>query len=210
MAHEIGPRIFLFSGFISLVFIGLFTTTLFFFTKDKFVESKKMILFLILGIFALVNLLYFTNIIPPIPLSLKDAGVYHSIERNADGNYAVTYEDHGWRGYFDFYPDFSEVSGTPIYAYSAIFSPKDLNIVVVHQWQYFDTSKNKWITESTIRLSVIGGRDGGFRTYSSQTELAPGKWRVNIETDQGQTIGRLRFTIVSTNTAPVLTSGIKQ
>ncbi|HEV7423844.1 MAG TPA: hypothetical protein VGO21_01510, partial [Candidatus Paceibacterota bacterium] len=106
--HRIGPWIFILSGAISLIFIVLFLFILFHFLKNEFTESKKIILFLILGIFSLVNFLYFTNLIPPIPLSLKDAGVYHSIQKNATGNYDVTYEDYGWREYFQFYEDFRE------------------------------------------------------------------------------------------------------
>ena len=154
----------------------------------------------------MINVLYFTNLIPPIPLSLKDAGVYHSIQKNKEGNYDVTYEDPGWQGYFKLYPDFEEVSGSPIYAFSAIFSPKDLNLTILHEWQHYDETKKKWTTESIIKLSVVGGRDGGFRTYSKRTNLTSGKWRVNVKTEQGQNIGHLRFNIVPVETEPVLST----
>jgi hypothetical protein len=182
---------------------------LFIFIRDRFNESKKLILFLILGIFALVNFLYFTDLIPPIPLSLKDAGMFHSIEKNGDGNYDVTYENYGWRGYFNLYPDFKEVAGSPIYAYSAIFSPKNLNITIIHEWQHYDETKGKWITNGVISLPVIGGRDGGFRTYSERSNLAPGKWRVNVKTTQGQTIGTMRLNIVPSGVEPVLANDTK-
>jgi len=208
--HQIGALVFLLSGFLSLIFITIFVSIVFALTKDRLNESKKMVSFLVLGIFALVNFLYFTNLIPPIPLSLKDAGVYHSIQRNADGNYDVTYEDYGWKGYLSLYPDFEEVIGSPVYAYSAIFSPKGLNINIIHEWQYHDETQNKWITYMTIKLPVVGGRDGGFRTYSMGTDLTPGKWRVNIKTEQGQTIGHLLFNVILVGTQPVLANDIKQ
>jgi hypothetical protein len=210
LMHQIGARIFLLSGLISLIFITIFILILFYFIRNKLKESKKIIVLLIAGIFILVNFLYFTNLIPPIPLSLKDGGMYHSIQKNTDGNYAVTYENYGWREYFEMYPNFSEVPGSPVYAYSAIFSPKSLNITILHEWQHYDSTTGKWITDSVISLPLIGGRDGGFRTYSLRSNLTPGKWRVNIKTEQGQTIGSLRFNIVPTNTAVVLSSEIKQ
>jgi len=154
--------------------------------------------------------LYFTNLIPPIPLSLKDADVLHSIQRNTDSNYDVTYENHGWREYFQMYPDYNETPGSPVYAYSAIFSPQDLNLNIVHEWQYYDAVQKKWLTESIINLPVVGGRNGGFRTYSVRSNLAPGKWKVNIKTDQGQTIGHLRFNVISSQIEPVLASGVKK
>jgi hypothetical protein len=136
--------------------------------------------------------------------------MYHSIEKNADGNYDVTYENYGWRGYFNLYPNFREVYGEPVYAYSAIFSPKGLNLTIIHEWQYYDGVQKKWITRETVNLPVVGGRDGGFRTYSERSNLTSGKWRVNIKTSQGQTIGTLHFNVVFVDTEPTLTGDIKQ
>lgn len=207
--HKIGAWVFLLSGIFSLVFIALFLKVLFYFIKDKFNKNKKMIALPILGIFILVNFFYFTNLIPPVPLSLKNAGVYHSIQKNREGNYDVTFEDYGWRGYFNLYSDFKQISGKPVYVFSAIFSPKNLNLTILHEWQYYNEIQNKWTTEKTISLPVIGGRDGGFRTYSMRSNLTSGKWRVNVKTQFGQIIGRLRFNIISSNTEPLLTTAVK-
>lgn len=209
LMHKIGIRVFLISGFASLIFIILFLLILFYFIKNEFTESKKLIISLIIGIFLLVNFLYFTNLIPPIPLSLKEGGIYHSIQKNSEGNYDVTYEDYGWKGYFKLYPDFNEVAGEPIYAFSAIFSPQDLNLTIFHKWEHYDETQNKWTNESEIALPVVGGRDGGFRTYSMRLNIAPGKWRVKIKTAQGQTIGQLRFNIILNTTDPLLTPATK-
>ena len=191
VVHKIGAWVFLLSGFISLALIFIFIKILFYFVrnkKDTFNKSKKMLVFSIGSIFVLVNFLYFTDLIPPIPLSLKDAGVYHSIEKRSDGNYNVSYEDYGWKGYFKLYPDFKIVGGGSVYAYSAIFSPRNLNITIIHEWQHYEEARREWKTERVVNLPVVGGRDGGFRTYSARLNLEPGKWRVNIKTEQNQTI----------------------
>lgn len=206
--HKIGTWIFLLSGLVSLIFIFAFILILSSFVKREFAESKKLIVSLILGITVLVNVLYFTNLIPPMPLSLKDAGVYHFIEKNNDGNYVVAYEDSNWKKYFDLYPDFNKPAGAPVYAFSAIFSPRNLNITIVHEWQYYNETQGKWVTNKTINLLVKGGRDGGFRTYSMRSNIGAGKWRVNIKTDSGQTIGHLRFQIFPTDTEPELTTKV--
>jgi len=215
--HRIGRSIFLLSGLLSLVFIAVFVLILFRFIKDKKSQnvlgghdSKRMTMYSVLGVFVLVNVLYFTNLIPPIPLSLKDADVYHLIRKNEEGNYDVTYEDHGWKGYFKLYQDFQMAPGTPVYAYSAIFSPRRLNIHILHEWQHYDEETGKWKTASTVNLPVIGGRDGGFRTYSVRYNLEPGKWRVNIKTEQDQTIGHLRFNLVPVDTVPPLSFEVKK
>ncbi len=214
--HKISTPIFLLSGALSLVTIMLFVFILFYFITSKEkkeiaekTESKKIIFVVIGGIFVLVNFLYFTNLIPPIPLSLKETGMYHSVQKNTTGNYAVTYEDHGWRGYFTLYPTFTQVPGQPIYAFSAIFSPKDLDLTVVHEWQHFNDKTTRWVTESTISLPVLGGRDGGFRTYSSRTNIAEGKWRVNIKTKDGLSMGHIRFNVVNSDTGVLLSETVK-
>jgi hypothetical protein len=202
--HKIGPWIFLLSGVISLIFIALFILILFYFTKEKFTASKKIVFSLVISIFALVNFMYFTNLIPPIPLSLKDADVYHSIQKNQAGNYDATYEDFGWKKYFKLYQDFNKTQGDTIYAYSAIFSPKNLNLNIIHEWEHYDPIKRKWSVETIVTLPVTGGRDGGFRTYSMRSSLENGKWRVNVKTELGQTIGRIRFNILHTEIEPIL------
>lgn len=207
--HRIGGTVFLISGAISLIFILLFIRILFYYVKDKLAEGRKTVAFLIAGIFGFINFLYFTNLIPPIPLSLKDAGVYHSVIKNNEGNYVATREDNGWKKYFEIYPDFTETPDSPVYAFSAIFSPKSLNLTIIHEWQHYDEIQRKWIVERTISLPVVGGRDGGFRTYSLRTNIAPGKWKVIIKTEHGQTIGSLRFKITQAATLPDLITEIK-
>lgn len=211
LLHKIGTKVFLLAGAISLTIITLFVVFLFYLIKNKHKEeqeSKKFIFSMVLGIFFLVNILYFTNLIPPIPLSIKDAGVYNSVTR-ANNNYEVTYEDHGWKDYFKLYPEFKLVPGMPAYVFSAVFSPKDLNITAVHEWQYYDEKNGKWITQSMIKLPVSGGREAGFRTYSMKSALMQGKWRVNIKTEEGLIIGRVRFYAMDSDTPGILTNAIK-
>ena len=169
-----------------------------------------MISLLIIGIFIIINLLYFTNLIPPIPLSLKEGSIYHSIQKNLEGNYDIIKENYGWKEFFNLYKNINKIPGTAIYAYSAVFSPKDLNLTIFHEWQYYNKTQKKWITGSVVRLPVIGGRDGGFRTYSMHSNLSNGRWRVNVKTESGQIIGRIRFNILLSEIEPILMTGVKK
>lgn len=207
--HQIGAVTFIISGLLSLVLIKVFIVILFYYSKDKFSESRRMIYFLIGSIVVLVNFLYFTNLIPPIPLSLKDGVVAHSVRKNADDNYDLVREDHGWQSYFHIYQDYNQPTNAPVYAYSAVFSPKGLNITILHEWQRYDLVRGEWVTESIISLPVIGGREGGFRTYSKKSNLAYGKWRVNITTDNHKTIGVLRFNLLPADKQPELVTETK-
>jgi hypothetical protein len=203
LLHQIGPWIFLISGLASVIFISLFLYLIWHSSGKKFRQNKYIIFSSIAGIFILVNALYFTDILPPIPLSLKDAGVYYSIQRNSQGDYVTIGETEPWTNYFKFYPDFHYLPNSPVIVYSAIFSPSKLNITVVHQWQRQDAQTGKWLTVSQVPLTVVGGRDGGFRTYSEKTlDITPGHWRVNVLTTRGQVIGRIRFNLVLADALP--------
>lgn len=206
--HKIGDWVFVLSGILSLIIIWFFLRILFNFIKEN-KKNRKAVALLISGIFILVNFLYFTNMIPPMPLSLKDAGVYYNITKNSEGNYELMYENTGWRKYLQLYPDFNKVAGTPVYVFSAIFSPKNLNLNIIHEWQHYNEATKEWFTESVVNLPVIGGRDGGFRTYSMRSNISAGKWRVNIKTNTGKTIGHLRFNIVPAATTPVFSVVVK-
>jgi hypothetical protein len=47
----------------------------------------------IIFVFFIFNLAYFSNIIPPVPLSIKNADIVHKIEKYSDGKYVITKED---------------------------------------------------------------------------------------------------------------------
>ena len=210
VTHQIGPKIFIASGIASLIAIAIFLVILFFATREKFYKSKWLVAAGIGGIYIVFNILYFANIIPPIPLSLKDAGVYHSLSRDVDGNYVVEYENEGIKSYFTAYDPYHYVSGDIVYAYSSVFSPTDININIIHQWQYYDATTKKWTDSARVVLPLVGGRDGGFRTYSENSDLTPGLWRVNIQTTQGQLLGRIKFDVIAANSEPLLTPAVNK
>lgn len=205
--HQIGRIMFILSGLLSLAVLAIFILCLWHISRERFRESKKLLYLAVGGITILINVLYFTNLIPPIPLSLKDAGVYHSIIRNSDGNYSATSEPQGFWDYFKSYESFNETGGQPVYVFSSIFSPTNLNTQVVHEWQHYDEATKKWMTTNKIKLSIVGGRDGGFRTYSIKIITNPGLWRVNVQTLQGQLIGRIKFEVKNVDAVPDLITG---
>jgi len=213
LLHQIGREVFLMSGGISLIALLLFLFALRVFTKEGFKKGKTVLLTSIVSIYIIVNAFYFLNLIPPLPLSLEDAGIYHSINKNIDGNYTVTYEQGTFwdqaLAYVNIYPTYHEVLGAPVYAYSAVFSPIAFDTTIIHQWQHYDSDQKKWITVSTVSLPVIGGRENGYRTYSLQYISAPGAWRVNVQTSAGQLIGRMLFTVTMQEEMPQLSTETK-
>lgn len=203
--HQIGPWMFAYSGIVALVLIALFLELLIAIVptaKKQLTTCARAIAV----IYVLFNVLYFTNAIPPLPLSLKDAGVYHSVVHDtAAGDYVVQGEQEPWYDLlFPFDDTFHELPGQSVYVYTSIFAPSGLSTQVLHQWQYDE--QGKWVTEAVIEYPIVGGRDGGYEGYSELANPAPGKWRVNVITQYGQIIGRISFTVIdATSSAPYVT-----
>jgi hypothetical protein len=174
---------------------------------ERYIEGRKLRVFIIFSVYAIVNVLYFTNIIPPIPLALKSVGVYHTIAK-ISGGYKVEYEPETspfvfWRKESGI---FHAASGDSAYLFSAIFAPTSLTVPVLHEWSYFDQEKKVWVVTNRIKYIIEGGRDAGYRGYSKKDNITPGSWRVVIMTEQGQRIGSVYFTVISSATPPVLKS----
>ncbi|MES2225902.1 MAG: DUF2914 domain-containing protein [Patescibacteria group bacterium] len=145
---------------------------------------------------------YFAGLLPPIPLTLKQGGIYHDITRTA-GAYVVQGES--VRAWWD--PREQVVHhapGTPLYAYSAISAPQAFSAGIMHVWQYQD--HGKWSTRSTVAFVVSGGRKEGYRGYSIVDNPAAGNWRVLVQTIDGQTIGKFSFVVQNVSQEPVLTT----
>lgn len=201
LLHEIGAAVFLLSGAASIAAIGVFIFVLRKFSRERFAGRAKWFTRGAIAVIVIaVNALYFANLIPPLPLSLKDAGIYQSFIVNSPGNYTAEAENQGPFAFFDWSETIDVAPNTPLYAYTAVFSPTALNTNVVHVWQYYNATSSAWETRSRVTLAVTGGGDQGYRTFSLIPSAAAGAWRVNVETPQGQLIGQLRFDVVATST----------
>ncbi len=207
--HRIGEGIFILSGLVSLLLLALFLVAIKKIAKERFVKSKYTVIGAVLGIFVVVNTLYFFDLIPPIPLALKDSGVYHSITRAQGGTYLATTEQKTVADYFSFNTDINIMQGEPVYVFSAIFSPTAFRTSIIHEWQLYDETARAWVTMSRIPLAAAGGRADGYRTYSKKNAIVPGKWRVNVETTNGQIIGRIGFVVHIVDIEPVLIQEVK-
>ena len=64
---------------------------------------RMQILVGVLAVFATVNIFYFLKILPPLPLALADAGVYHSVKKVGNVYQAVE-EPQAWTTYYGLPP----------------------------------------------------------------------------------------------------------
>ena len=77
--HTMGRLVFLLSGALTLVLWWLFLRVIRKRAKESFSHRERAVVTSSAAIFILVTILYFMNVIPPLPLSLQDASVHHSI-----------------------------------------------------------------------------------------------------------------------------------
>ncbi len=204
LLRRLGTDVFILSGFLSLGVVAVLMYLVKKTAPGKFSERRKAGAFFTIGaIYVLFNILYFTNIIPPIPLSMKEAGIYHKIERIFNGNYALYGEQKEW---YEFWRknEFHFLPGGSVYAYSAIFAPTKIESRIFHRWSFYDENENRWIELAKIGFPIFGGRDGGYRGYSVKESVFPGKWRVDVVTERGQIVGRINFKILKAQIAPEL------
>ena len=79
--------------------------------------------------------------------------------------------------------------------YTAVSAPAGLREPIYHLW------RKDGIQVARVALSpILGGRPGGYRTYSKRSELGTdlaGHWTVDVLTVQGQLIGRVRLVVTS-------------
>jgi hypothetical protein len=200
MLHSVGAFAFLLTGVISLALMALF---LFILSgsarlfrgklgRHRIIESSAIVF----GIFSAFTVLYFTHLIPPVPLSLKAIGTYHSITRSTEG-YAGAYEPAPW---WQFWSETSRTyhaqAGKAAYCFSSIFAPGGITAPIVHHWEWYDPATEGWATMARVTFPITGGRTGGYYGYSIKSLTALGSWRCNVETERGALIGRTHFTAV--------------
>jgi hypothetical protein len=201
---RMGAGVFLLSGLVSVVIvltlIGLFAYV----SRERVMRHARNMSVAIGGIVVLMNTLYFTNIIPPIPLSLKDAGVYHAVWKSTDGTYHVLDEERDWKDRIWPIRTIHLAPQERAYAYSSVFAPTRITTRITHEWEFFNESTNDWEVQFTYSFGIVGGRDGGYRGYTEKMQVPIGKWRVNVRTPDGLLLGRLRFNVARVATAPNL------
>lgn len=214
LLHSVGTLVFLASGALSLVVIAGFLSLVYiivFRGRERGLHIYEVSVLVAL-VFLLYNILYFLNIIPPVPLALRDIGVYHSLTRlsapagGEQGIYTAAYEPVPW---YEFWHNTSSVftvfSSGQASCFSSVFAPSNLSAPIFHRWERRDDIANKWVTVARISFDISGGRDAGYRGFTASA-VTPGRWRCDVETESGALIGRTSFTVESASTTPALST----
>lgn len=198
LTGKMGALVFLTSGFLAVLVIYGFMRLLYLIVPNYLDMQMKSLIFTIGSIFIGLNTLYFTNIIPPIPLSLKDVGIYHSVVHFENGDYQLKYEEGKWWQFFkDSDKVFHPVAGDNVFCFAKVFAPTRLATDIYHTWEYKDEN-GKWIEHTSLSYSIAGGRSDGYRGYTLIQNFSDGEWRCSVETGRGQVLGKEVFKVDST------------
>ena len=195
LTGSMGKAVFILSGVLATIVFALVIKCLNYIGPQRMKQSWKGIAAGALAVLAVLNACYFTNVLPPLPLAMTRAGVYHSIRR--DGNvYRAIGEA---RSLFTLpwsEPVVHIMPGESLSLYSAVFAPIQLQTKILHIWQRYDDAAKSWRTQAVVAYSITGGREGGYRGYSVKSLPAKGHWRVNIATADGLLVGRVAFNVI--------------
>ena len=201
--RSLGTEMFLLAGAASLVLTALFLLALSRVARARMRLALLSTVRSVIIIFLAFNVLYFSNLIPPLPLALKEAGVYHSVERQSGGMYRLMGEALPWyEPYLRYNTVLHLTQGESAYVFTAVFAPTGLSTPIAYEWEHREDGE--WIPRGRIAFSIMGGRDGGYRSYSMLEDPEEGMWRVNVLTPDGRIIGRVSFTVIRASTTPML------
>jgi len=143
---------------------------------------------------------YLLRVIPPAPLSIPFIGVYHAVERTEEG-YRLAHERPWWRFWHNGDQVFRAQPGDRVVVFFRIFSPARFADRVRMRW-YWEPGGRGWLLQDSIPIDIVGGREQGFRGYGFKANYQPGRWKVQVETEDGREIGRVYFTLESVAEAP--------
>ena len=209
--HQMNSGTFLKSSAISVLVTSLFIIGLSFAGWKRLKESLLEVLGGVIGVLLIVNISYFTGIIPPLPLALREVGVYHTLTYQAKASGVGTYVTQGesgsvhWWDALQITPEtIHVVPGDSLSVFSSVFAPVSFSTAIIHKWEWYDQTTHSWKRQAEVAFGISGGRDGGYRGYSTVSVLKAGKYRVSIETLDGQVIGRTYFTIQTVQVEPAL------
>jgi hypothetical protein len=200
---QVGTTIFLMSGALSFVLTVTVFAVAFPLRRAGWFGSMKPVIGCIAVTYVLLNVFYFADLIPPVPLGLKQAGIYHAVRRTADG-YEVRYVSPPAYRFWEKYDDPLYLTpGGSAYCYTSIFAPRGIHVPVHHQWRRYLRGTG-WVTTDRIAFEISGGREGGYRGFSHKRLITPGKWRVEVATDDGAILGRIDFDVFEKSGEPPL------
>jgi hypothetical protein len=196
----IGPWVFMGSGVLALLVVAGVIKLLLFYIPNYIALQFRFIIFSLSGAFLIFQGMYWSNIIPPIPLSLYELSVVHNVNRpNETGEYVISYERTAWWNIKEWWRPTLHIGNSGKAAcFSSVFAPSKMTVDVFHVWEKYDYDKKVWEERFRVNYPISGQARSGYRGYSQTTSATAGKWRCSVKTGRGQVLGHRTFIIDTT------------
>ncbi|NQZ01590.1 MAG: DUF2914 domain-containing protein [Bdellovibrionales bacterium] len=194
---SLGPLIFCLSLAVGCIFLFAKLQVLKKLGVEAEVQRKQMLIPWGLVLVAFLAF-YFLKILPPVPLSLKEIGVYHSVEKTADNKYKLSYYKPWWKFWSKASADFEAAPDDKVIVFFRLFAPSNFTEEIRLQWSHRPPS-GEWQDYDTIPIRIFGGRGKGFRGYGSKQNFSEGEWKTRVLTSDGREIGRVYFDLEAVN-----------
>lgn len=145
LIRQMNTTVFMVSGVVSLAITLALIITIYVVSPSTRADIHlgKM-LAIIASIYVFINLFYYFNLIPPVPLALDTGVAAYRVERDND-RYFVSYEKDEW---YKFWRNnrFNYIykPGEEVFVFSSIFAPTHLEKSVAHLWKWFSPHTRQW------------------------------------------------------------------
>ena len=181
-------------------FIWFFLSTLLSFGMCMFIwkisHRKKSILVAPALISILLVVAYIMNWVPPVPLVLKQKIACQNFDK---ATYTCDIDDPNiFQSIGLQIPSVHKVDSSEVYFLASIYAPAKLKAELEYLWYYQDPQTGKYkLTDriSSGRMTLNGGRESGFRTFTRKKNTPPGKYRVEVAYKNGAVIGSGTFEV---------------
>ncbi len=200
LIKEMNTLIFIISGLLSLgttlaLIIFIYSSS----PSTRAELSLKKLISIIISIYLVINSFYYFNLIPPVPLAMESGLVAHNIQKK-NNEYIVTYERDEWYVFWRAHHlNFHREADESVYVFTSVFAPTDIKKSIFHRWQWYNPETTSWEITEDIGFEVTGGRGRGFRGYTFKDNIAEGRWKVDVITEEELVIGVVDFVIKNTS-----------
>jgi hypothetical protein len=191
---QMGDLVFLLSGVIGLLVVILVVKLLSLFIPNFINFNIKRIIVTIGFIYIGFNTLYFSNLIPPIPLSLTHIEIADSVIRSEDGIYRITSEQQPWWREHTPINSIINPSQSFIACFARVYAPTRLTTDIYHHWEYKNEA-GEWVERFRLSYPIFNTNIRGYRGYTKVANFTEGEWRCSVKTERGQVLGREVVTI---------------
>jgi hypothetical protein len=194
----IGPWVFMGSGLLALIVVAGVMRLLRYVIPHYLELQKRFITFSVFGAFAVFQGMYWSNIIPPIPLSLIELSVAHTVNRDpATGIYTISYERTPWWDLASWWRPTLHIGNTSTAAcFASVYAPARMTTDIFHYWEKYNETAKRWEKRFEVPYPISGtAGERGYRGFSKTENASAGLWRCSIKTGRGQVLGHRAFYI---------------